>query len=473
MGQWESHLYNRNMPRNRLQVALVLLLLLSAVLIPFISSGYSALRRAETGESYPEIARHYLTAAKRLPWRPDLYELAGTAYYHAQDYPKADAAYQKAFQRHALSSEGWVAWGDVTYLNDEPERAFRIWEDGLEQSNPSDGLYSRLAAMYQEQHDYSAAADALQRYVKVHPEDASAQYRLGLLLTLSDPNEAVSTLLSASQLDPQFDPAVQTLRTALNLASINDSPSERFVLTGRGLGLVNEWELALAAFEEAVKVDEKNAEAWAWLGEANQQTAGNEALTYLDRALDLDPASSIVHSLRGLYFQRTGNDRQALKEFQSAARLEPENPALFVSLGDAYAKTGDLILGLQSYQYATTLAPKDVQYWLLLADFCAHNNVNIEDVGISAAQKAVQLSSRDPSALDMLGWMYLLAGRYSDAEWTLFLALKYDPQSASAHFHIAIVYLQTNDRASAFDHLIHARDLGSAEAEAALQQYFP
>ena len=450
----------------------VLSLLLSAVIV-FISSGYSELRQAATATTYPEMAKHYLTAAKRLPWRPDLYELVGTAYYHAQEYARAGAAYQKAFQRHALSPEGWVAWGDVHYLNNEPERAFQIWQDGLEQSNPSAQLYSRLAQKYQEQRDYPSAAEYLQRFVTAYPEDASAHYRLGLLLTLSDTNKAISDLLSASQLDPQFDPAVQTLRTAFNLASINDSSSERFVIIGRGLGLVNEWELALAAFEEAVKADEKNAEAWAWLAEANQQTAGSEVLTYLDRALSLKPDLSIVHSLRGLYFQRVGNYRDALTEFQSAARLEPENPAMFVSLGNAYAMTGDLILGLQSHQYATTLAPDDPTYWRLLASFCANNNINIADVAIPAAHKVMTLSKDDPAAMDLLGWVLLLNGQTNDAERILLRALDLASEDASVHYHLGVLYLQKDDRVSAFDHLVRARDLGSAEADAALKRYFP
>ena len=461
------------MQRNTLSAVFIIILLLAVIFLPFIFSGYSELKQAAKAASYPEIAQHYLTAARRIPWRPDLYELAGTAYYHAQEYPNAEVWYQKAFQHNALSPEGWVAWGDVLYLNNEVEHAYEIWQDGLNQPNHSEQLYSRLAKMFQEQHEYSAAAENLQKFVAVHPEDASAHYRLGLLLTLSDPNQALSNLLNASQLDPQFDPAVQTLRTALNLASLKDSPSERSVIIGRGLCLVNEWQLALASFEAAVQADEKNAEAWAWLGEADQQTAGNEALTYLDRALSLNPESSTVRSLRGLYFQRVGNYRDALTEFQFAARLDPENPAMFVSLGDAYAMTGNLILGMQSYQYATSLVPENAAYWTLLAAFCAQNNVNINDVGIPAAQKAVQLSPKDASALDVLGWSYSLAGRFSEAERMLLLALEHDPQYASAHFHVAIVYLQTNDRVSAYEHLLRAHDLGSAEADAALKQYFP
>jgi len=459
--------------RNALQVVSVIALILLAIIAPVISSGYSELRQAATAGTYPEIAKHYLTAAKRLPWRPDLYELVGTAYYHAQEYTKADDAYEKAFQRHALSPEGWVAWGDVAYLNDDPVRATLLWQDALKEENPSDQIYLRLAGIAQEHRDFSSAAENLRKFLSIRPEDAPAHYRLGLLLTLSEPDEAISELLHASQLDLQFDPVVQTLRNALNLASINDSSSERFVIIGRGLGLVNEWRLAHAAFENAIQADEKNAEAWAWLGEARQQMGWSGGDTALDSAFHLNPDSSIVRSLRGLYFQRTGNYRDALTEFQSAARLDPENPAMFVSLGDAYAMTGNLILGLQSYQYATTLAPDDATYWMLLASFCAANNANINDVGIPAAQKAVQLSPKDTATLDVLGWTYVLAGRYSEAERMLLLALEHDPQNASAHFHVAVVYLQTNDRVSAYDHLVRARDLGSAEADAALKQYFP
>jgi tetratricopeptide (TPR) repeat protein len=461
------------MHRNALQTFLVLLLLLSAIFIPFISSGYGEIKQAEKAASYPDIAHHYLTAAKRLPWRPDLYELAGTAYYHARDYPNAGTWYQRAFQRHALSPEGWVAWGDVSYLNNEVERAFKIWKDGLDQSKFSEKLYSRLAQMYQEQRDYASAAENLQKYVAAHPEDASAQYRLGLLQTLTDPDSAASDLLSASQLDPQFDPAVQTLRTTLNLASLKDSPSERLVTIGRGLGLVNEWELALAAFDEAVKADENNAEAWAWLAEANQQTGGSEALTHLERALNLDPNSPTVRSLRGLYFQRVGNNRDALAEFQAAAKLDPQNPATFISLGDAFALNGDLILGLQSYQYATTLAPDNAEYWSLLASFCGQNSINIADVGIPAAHQAMSLSKEDPAVMDVLGWLLLLNGQTNDAERILLRALELDSNDASAHFHLSVLYLQTGNRVSAYDHLVKARDLGSADAEAVLKQYFP
>ncbi|HET9909866.1 MAG TPA: tetratricopeptide repeat protein, partial [Anaerolineales bacterium] len=393
-----------------------------------------------------------------------------------------DAAYQKAFQRAALSSEGWVAWGDVNYLNENPQRAAEIWEQAFEQKNPSEQLYSRLGQTYLETGEYSKATDSLQRYVSVYSEDAAAHYQLGLLLTLTDQPTALSELITASQLDPELDPAVQTLRTALNSASLSELPSERFVVIGRGLGLVEEWQLAQVAFELSIQADEKNAEAWAWLEEANQHISSKQnegtpaeanSIEGLDKALSLNPNSSVIRGLRGLYYQRSGNFREALQEFEQAARLEPDNPAWHVSLGETHAKLGDLIRALEAYQHATTLAPEDVNYLRLLAIFCGQNGVHIRDVGIPAAQRVLITLKDDSGAEDLLGWLHLLDARYDDAERHLTRAIALDSQNAAAHLHLGMLYLQQGDRLSAYDHLVLARDLGEAEADQLLKQYFP
>jgi Flp pilus assembly protein TadD len=174
-----------------------------------------------------------------------------------------------------------------------------------------------------------------------------------------------------------------------------------------------------------------------------------------------------------LYFQRTGNFHQALAEFQAAAALEPKNPTWLVSMGDSYAKIGDLIRALEAYQTATTLAPKDANYWRLLAIYCGQNNVNVKDVGVPAAQRAVDLAKDDATSLDVLGWLFMLDGRYDEAKSILTRALELDSQNASAHLHLGMLYLQKDDRVLAYNHLTQARDLGNSEAEAVLKQYFP
>src|SRR6266496_3282860 len=460
------------MQRSSWRVISILLLLVLAIFVPLVVSGYSEWKMASISKSYEEAGNHYKNAAQRIPWHADLYELAGHEYYYAKEYPQADAVYQKAFQRVSLSPVGWVAWGDVLYLKCDTGHATQVWERGLAEKNPSENLYSRLAKVYKEQGNYSKAAEYLQKYVAFHSDDAAAHYRLGLLLALTDPKSALSELISASELDPQLDPAVETLHSALNAALQNDTPSKRFVLTGRGLGLIQEWEMARIAFESAIQADDKNAEAWAWLGEAKQQ-ANEDGTTELERAFQLNPNSSTVRGLRGLYFQRTSNFRSALTEFQTAALLDAKNPAWQVSIGETYSKLGDLIRALQAYQTATTLAPNDPSYWRLLALFCGQNNVNIKDVGIPAAEKAVILVNDDSASQDLLGWLLLLDKRYPETERILKQSLELDSKNASAHLHLGMLYLEKNQRDLAFTQFVSARDLGSNEAQAILNQYFP
>jgi tetratricopeptide (TPR) repeat protein len=462
------------MSRTVLRVLASIALILLVIYAIFVLSGYYELQKAASSRSYAEVARYYHNAAQRIPWRADLYGLSGHAYYNAKDYVQADALYQEALARHALSPEGWVAWGDVNYLNQNPQRAAEIWKKALEESDASDQLYSRLARLYQSGGDLVRATEYLQKYISLQPEDAAAHYRLGLLLILVDPERASTELITASQLDPEFDPAVQTLRTALNLASLNEAPSARLVIIGRSLGLVNEWQLARDVFESAVQADGNNAEAWAWLGEAKQQTGASEGgSAELEKAFTLNPNLPAVRGLRGLYFQRMGTDRQALAEFQAAAELEPSNPAWLVSIGESHARLGDLIQALEAYQAATTLAPEDPDYWRLLALFCAQNNININDVGLPAAQKAVLFGKAETNSLDLLGWLLSLASRYEEAERMLSRALELDPQNSSAHLHLGALYLETDERDLAYDHFVQARDLGNNEAAAILKQYFP
>jgi cytochrome c-type biogenesis protein CcmH/NrfG len=307
--------------------------------------------------------------------------------------------------------------------------------------------------------------------------NAHIHYRLGLLLTLLDPELALTELMLASSLDPEFDPVVQTLRAALNLSATQPDSSAQIVTIGRALGLVDEWDLSLVAFENAVESDSENAEAWAWLGEAKQQT-GAEGRVELDRALSLDHESVIVRALRGLYWNRQGKYQQMLAEYKLAAEYGPENPAWYASIGDAYLQLGDLAAAFSAYQRATELAPNESTYWRLLAIFCAENGVRVEDVGLPAAQKAVDLAPDNLAALDVLGWSYLSSGRYYTAEQTLLDVISRDANYLPARLHLAMNYLAQGNRTPAYNELIYIRDAdpNGANGQMAgemLKRYFP
>jgi tetratricopeptide (TPR) repeat protein len=465
--------------RNLLIVLLILLAIAVAVISPVIYTGYSDVRAAQFAESqkqYSAAANLYESAAGRLFWRNDLWEKAGLADYQIGDKENAVRLLKIAQQKDSLSAQGWDALGSAYWEENDHATALSIWQTGAQAEPSYAPLLDRLAVVYHLHGDYAAEQTALVKRLALG-NDAASHYRLGLLLTLSDISRAQKEFTAASSLDPEFDSVVQTLTATLNVAVLETNPSQRLVIIGRGLGLVEEWGLASQAFEQAVSTDSNNAEAWAWLGEARQQ-AGQDGSAELDKALALGPRDTVVRALRGLYWKRQGNYAQALTEYLQAMQIEPDNPAWQASIADAYTQTGDLISALAAYQRATMLAPNEALYWRLLAMFCADNGVQVLDVGLPAAQKAAGIAPKDPQVLDALGWVTLKAGYPSTAEQNLLKSIQAAPDVALTHLHLAETYLDQGNHASAFNELNLAHQLdenGSVGQFAAelLKQYFP
>jgi len=455
---------------------LVIVSLLAAVFLPIIFTGYSKIKNGQAefaAQNYAGAADSYERAALYLPWRDDLWEQAGIAASMNANPADAIKFLNRAPQ---LSEKGWLALGSSYFNTGESSSALKAYQQGL-QLYDSASMYAGLAFIYRQQKNWSAESDALKNQTRLDAGDVYAHYRLGLLLTVLEPENALTPLMRASSLDPQTDSAVQTLRAALNISATQADPSQQMVTLGRALGLVREWELSVGAFEKAIKLNADNAEAWAWLGEAKQQ-AGQDGIAELNRAVTLDDSSVIVRALRGLYFDRQKKYPQMLAEYLFAAKVEPANPAWQASLGDAYAKGGDIVAALTYYQSAVQLAPNDSVYWRLLAVFCADNGVHVEDVGLPAAQKAVDLAPDDPLALDALGWSYFSSGRYANAEQILLDVISRFPTHLPAHIHLAMTYIAEGNRSSAFAELTYVRDADASGAdglfaEQLLKKYFP
>lgn len=461
---------------NWVNIAIVLVLLLGsggAVLFLGKSEEMHA-EQAWAEMDYSNAARSYTRATQLLPWQADLREKAGVAAGMDGNFTEAISNLQHA---HILSEQGWIMLAYAYFQNGDPASALTAYQNGLKNFPSSASLYSGLAVLYRSQEDWVNEKETLQNQIRLDEKNVYAHYRLGLLLSFLESDNAISELTIASSLDPQLDSAVQTVRTALNIASTQTDESQKLVTIGRSLGLVQEWPLALASFEKAVQSNAENAEAWAWLGEAEQQT-GQDGSDALDQAVSLDDESVIVRALRGLHWSRVGNYERMLAEYSLAARIEPENPAWQIAMGDANLKRGDLAAALGQYKRATELAPDNPTYWRLLAILCAENGVAIEEVGLPAAQKAVELAPKDALALDALGFIYFSSGRYASAEDALMQALEIDPQLYAAHIHLAMNYLLQGNKTSAYQTLIYVRDANpnSADGERAkelLAQYFP
>jgi tetratricopeptide (TPR) repeat protein len=463
----------------KLPVLLVLVVLAMAVTAPVFQAGLRNVelaRRASAASNFAESARLYEAAAGQLFWRVDLWESAGISASQAGDIADTIRLLEISRRRARLTAHGWDTLGTAYWSGGDQTSALAAWHAGLVVYPSDPKLLDNLIAAADESGDYAAEQVAvLQRLAA--GGDASAHYRLGLLLLQTDPARAEREVRTAAGLDGRFASAETSLLASLRAAALETSSARRLIAIGRGLGLVQEWGLASRAFQQAIDADVRDAQAWAWLGEAYQHT-GRDGGQQLDEALRLGPEDAVVHGLRSLYWRRRGAYPAALAEQQKAVEIAPDDPTLQPGLGEAYTAVGSLVDALASYQKATTLAPSDATYWRLLAAFCVDNGVQVLKIGLPAALRAVALAPQDPQALDVLGWSYLQAGYPYSAEQTLLKALQAAPDLAAAHFHLADVYLRNGDRVSALAELKAARQLdpqgtiGQAAIQA-LQMYFP
>jgi tetratricopeptide (TPR) repeat protein len=317
----------------------------------------------------------------------------------------------------------------------------------------------------------------LQKYLTLNPGEAAAHHRLGLLLSIYDPNSAYDELNAAAQLDAAYEPSMQTMISALNLASIQKEEASGLVAIGRGLGLISEWQLAHEAFQRAAEADGENAQAWAWLGEANQHIGqdGGEALA---RAVRLNPFDASVRALYGLYWKRMEEPQKALAQFQWAAAIEQDSPAYQAALADAFTFAGDLPSALTTYLRAIELAPNEATYWRLLAVFSTQYSYRVTEFGIPAAQQALALAPDEAASYDLLGLAYLASDLPVTAGLNFRLALELDENYAPAYLHLGMLYLEANEMENARAHLLRALELdpNGAQGQAAaklLELYFP
>ncbi len=216
------------MPARISSILGVLLLIIVAVISPVLYAGYHDLQSAQTalaGNKYDDAARLFESAARHLMWRNDLWEQAGLAAYRGGNNAEAIRLLGIARDKKSLSSQGWETLGISYWNSDDHKTALTVWQEGS-QAYPSDVvLYDRLVLVYHENGDYASEQNALTKRLSL-ASDASAHYELGLLLTLSDPGQALTELESASSMDPQFDSVVQTLRAAIAVSDTEFWPGE-------------------------------------------------------------------------------------------------------------------------------------------------------------------------------------------------------------------------------------------------------
>ena len=131
------------------------------------------------------------------------------------------------------------------------------------------------------------------------------------------------------------------------------------------------------------------------------------------RTLQLDPRNFAARSGLGALLASTGRLKDAVKELQKAARLNPGSAGIWLQLGTALQNQGRHAEAISALQNAVVLNPKSVQAEFSLG--ISEMNLRQYEAAIAAFQKASWLAPDNYEAQIWLANAYQAAGRANDA----------------------------------------------------------
>lgn len=441
-------------------------------------------RRAENFQSYLSASKNLLQIVTYFPRRLDLKELAGQYAILGGDFESGTHLLREVARQRYLTPASQVALGDAALRHSGPQAAIQAWTTALQAGgNPLD-VYPRLAQAHRDLGNYEAAIQSLEQLSALQPGNAELMHHIGLLYASRDPEQAIVYLTRALEIDPELETSVQPLRRSLRTARLSDNQAYSLLISGRELASMEAWDLAEEAFRQATILQPDYAEAWAFLAESRQHRSLNDnpnesILENLETALRLDPNSVAVNSLAGLYWQRQDRYDLALVYLHTAAEADPDNPTLQIEIGSTLTQLGEITSAQKYYQRAVEMAPDDPIYWRALAAFSVNYELQVREIGLSAARQAVVLSPEDPASLDVMGRVFTLLDDPLSARRFLLRALLNDPGYAPARLHLGLLYLIEGDTPAAREQISLAHSLASPgtptalQAGRLLQRYFP
>jgi tetratricopeptide (TPR) repeat protein len=146
-----------------------------------------------------------------------------------------------------------------------------------------------------------------------------------------------------------------------------------------------------------------------------------EAIDEFHNALKINPDDSVVHRHLGVALGGLGQIDAAVAEFRRALGIHPRDASAHANLGAALATLGRLREAAAEYESALKFDPDAIVACISLAWIRAtHPDPKLRDgaEAVALAERAVELVSGDPDALDALAAAEAEAGRFSAATAT-------------------------------------------------------
>jgi tetratricopeptide (TPR) repeat protein/tRNA A-37 threonylcarbamoyl transferase component Bud32 len=166
----------------------------------------------------------------------------------------------------------------------------------------------------------------------------------------------------------------------------------------------------------------------------------DDALRELQTALRIDPNLAEAHYNLGVTYGQQGRVDEAIQEFQAALHIKPNLAEAHYSLGATYGQQDRWDEAIHEFQTALRINPNYAKAHYSLG--IAYGEQGQVDEEIREYQAVLHINPNHAEAHYNLGVIYTQQGHLEDAIHEYQAALRIDPNYAEAHYNLGIVYGQ-------------------------------
>ncbi len=413
-----------------------------------------------------EAIQAYQRAIALEPGHAWAYHHLGSIYEARREYQAALTYYRQAVQRHTGDHDRALAWnslGDVYRALNQPDQALAAYQQAI-QFDPSYAWpYHHAGAIYEQRGQYESALSHYQQAIAHHPQDqeqaelwdrlgaiyyrlgrdeAAAQAYLRVTELVSGQAAAWNSLGTVYRRLERLDEAVDAFKQAIALDASLPWPFHNLALIYEQQGRD---EPALNRYQQAVERHPQPADqarAWEHIGliQARLQQP-EEAVAAYQQAAKLDPTYALPWSHLGDVYLSQGRTTEAVAAYQQATRLDPSYPWPYHHLGLIYSEQAAYDPAVANLRQAVERHQRDqdkaLAWYGIGQVYQALPNVR---AALEAYQQAAALDPTYPWSYHQLGLLHEGQQDYAEAQKFYRQALEWhaqdDPRRAASWQHL-------------------------------------
>lgn len=318
----------------------------------------------------------------------------------------------------------------------------------MEQQDPAAAMLAEAEGDLDKQ-EYASAEALLKKYIEVHSDNYAAWYDLGFAYhRLGKRDESIAAYRKSVSAKP--DVFESNLNLGLALAEAGDAQAEQYLR-------------AATRLNPASNVTQGHMRAWLALGRVLGSSKPDEAIAAFQQAAKLDPKNPEPHLDAGALLEKQQKAGEAEKEYQQALSIAPDSSDALIGLSNLYMRAKRFDDAQAVLKQLVGLHPNDAGAHFQLGRMLAIAGKNEDAAGEMEA--GLKLDPSDRKARRDLADLDADLKKYDQAGQMYSALISETPNDADLHAGLGRVLMKQKKFPEAEQELIKGAELRPGSGE--------